>query len=114
MPGLWFLSVALSGARARMNGNLALPIGLHAGLIAANYVITVGGLAHFAPHAPAWFTGAHAGNPLAGALGMGLMAMLAVVLYPHARLQAAPVTNTTTNVLSVEESNPEFPSVIVE
>ncbi|CAM6008624.1 unnamed protein product [Sphagnum balticum] len=114
MPGLWFLSVALAGARARMNGNLALPIGLHAGLIAANYVITVGGLAHFAPHAPAWFTGAHAGNPLAGVLGMGLMAMLAVVLYPHARLQAAPVTNTTTNILSVEESNTEFPSVIVE
>ncbi len=114
MPGLWFLSVALAGARARMNGNLALPIGLHAGLIAANYVITVGGLAHFAPHAPGWFTGAHAGNPLAGTLGMGLMAMLAVVLYPRAGLQAAPVTNTTTNVLSVEKSNAELPSVIVE
>ncbi|CAK9217031.1 unnamed protein product [Sphagnum troendelagicum] len=114
MPGLWFLSIALAGARARMNGNLALPIGLHAGLIAANYVITVGGLAHFAPHAPAWFTGAHAGNPLAGTLGMGLMAMLAVVLYPRAGLQAAPVTNTTTNILSVEKSNTEFSSVIVE
>jgi hypothetical protein len=83
MPGLWFLSVALAGARAKTGQNLAFPIGLHSGLVAANYVITVGGVARFLPHAPTWFTGAHVGNPLAGALGTAMTAMMAVILYPH-------------------------------
>lgn len=66
-----------------MNRNLAFPIGLHAGLVAIHYVMTVGGLVQYLPHSPTWFTGAHVGNPLAGALGTGIMALLAVTLYPR-------------------------------
>lgn len=52
MPGLWFLSVALAGARAKMNRNLAFPIGLHAGLVSINYVLTVGGIVQYMHNAP--------------------------------------------------------------
>ena len=95
MPGLWFLSVALAGARAKTGRNLAFPIGLHAGLVAANYVVTVSGVVQFLPHAPTWFTGAHAGSPLAGALGTAMAAMLAVILYP--RTSATPVVTVPVN-----------------
>lgn len=93
MPGLWFLSVGLAGARAKMNRSLAFPIGLHAGLVAINYVMTVGGLVQYLPHAPTWFTGAHVGNPLAGALGTGMMALLAVILYPRTSMLPFPASN---------------------
>lgn len=83
MPGLWFLSVALAGARAKMNRNLAFPIGLHAGLVSINYVLTVGGIVQYMHNTPTWFTGAHVRNPLAGALGTAIMAMLAVIMYPR-------------------------------
>lgn len=92
MPGLWFLAVALAGARAKTGRNLAFPIGLHAGLVAANYVVTVGGVVRFLPHAPTWFTGAHVGNPLAGALGTAMTAMLAVILYPRKGINLPVVT----------------------
>jgi len=92
MPGLWFLSVSLAGARAKMNRNLAFPIGLHAGLVAVNYVMTVGGLVQYLPNAPTWFTGTHVGNPLAGGLGTGIMALLAVTLYPRTVTQPFPAS----------------------
>ncbi|KAG6555819.1 hypothetical protein Mapa_002459 [Marchantia paleacea] len=83
MVGLWFLSVALAGARSAMDGDLSLPIGIHAGIVAAFSVVNLGGLAHYLPAAPAWFTGAYAGNPLAGALGTSMVAALAIFLYPR-------------------------------
>ncbi|BBN10560.1 CAAX protease family protein [Marchantia polymorpha subsp. ruderalis] len=83
MVGLWFLSISLAGARSAMGGDLSLPIGIHAGIVAAFSVVNLGGLAHYLPAAPAWFTGAYAGNPLAGALGTSMVAALAIFLYPR-------------------------------
>eukprot|EP01018_Ginkgo_biloba_P027793 Gb_23959 [translate_table: standard] len=82
IPGLWLLSVALSGARMKSNGNLSAPIGLHTGIIAGNFIVHVGGFIRYNSSAPAWLTGAYVGNPLAGALGLSLLAILAVLLYP--------------------------------
>ncbi|KAL2613381.1 hypothetical protein R1flu_025073 [Riccia fluitans] len=81
--GLWFLSVALAGARARMDGDLSLPIGIHAGIVAGFSVVNLGGLVYYLPGTPAWLTGAYAGNPLAGAIGTAMVAALAIVLYPR-------------------------------
>ncbi|KAL3679674.1 hypothetical protein R1sor_022630 [Riccia sorocarpa] len=83
MAGLWFLSVALAGARSRMEGDLSLPIGIHAGIVAAYSFASLGGLAYFSPNAPTWLTGAYAGNPLAGAIGTAMAASLALLLYPR-------------------------------
>ncbi|GLJ10762.1 hypothetical protein SUGI_0134500 [Cryptomeria japonica] len=82
MPGLWMLSVALSGARAKSNGNLSASIGLHAGLSAAMFFIESGGFVKFNLNAPSLLTGAYAGHPFAGAIGFGFIAILAVLLYP--------------------------------
>lgn len=55
-------------------------MGLHSGLIAANYVVQVGQLTALNPASPVWLTGG--GNPLVSALGLGLTAVMAVGLYP--------------------------------
>ncbi|XP_024544544.1 uncharacterized protein LOC112351260 [Selaginella moellendorffii] len=82
IPGLWFMGVALAGARVRSNGNLALPIGLHAGLIAANFVLTCGGFVVYSPKAPCWLTGLHASSPLAGVFGAAIAGAFAALLFP--------------------------------
>jgi hypothetical protein len=50
-------------------GRLALPIGLHAGLIWGYYLVDVGQLAELNQAAPEWLTGID-GNPLAGVIGL--------------------------------------------
>ncbi|GAQ84502.1 Putative alpha/beta hydrolase [Klebsormidium nitens] len=79
-PGLFLLGLVLIGARARAQGNLALPMGLHSGLIAANYVVQVGQLTAVNPRVSTWLTGG--GNPLLSALGVAMTGVLAVGLYP--------------------------------
>lgn len=81
--GLWFLAVALAGARARTDGDLSFPIGIHGGLVSAFSVMNLRGLVRYIPESPSWVTGVYAGNPLAGALGIGMVAALAVALYPR-------------------------------
>lgn len=85
MPGLFFLSIALAGLRSRQKGDLSIPIGLHAGLVSANYVLTVGGFVQYVVGGPDWLTGAHVVNPLAGALGAGIVAALALLVHPRDR-----------------------------
>jgi len=82
MPGLWLLSVALSGARAKGNGDLSLPIGLHAALITGNFIMQTGGFIKYNSNAPAWLTGSYVGHPFGGALGLVFVAILALLLYP--------------------------------
>lgn len=82
MPGLWLLSIALSGARAKGNGDLSLPIGLHAALITGNFIMQTGGFIRYNPKAPGWLTGSYVGHPFGGALGLGFVAILALFLYP--------------------------------
>ena len=69
---------------------LALPAGLHGGLVWAYYQVDVNDL--ILPHAgPQWLTGID-GNPLAGLLGMGLMGGIALLFYrwSHQRPAAPP------------------------
>ncbi|CAM6129107.1 unnamed protein product [Calypogeia fissa] len=87
VAGLWFFAVALSGARARMKGDLSLAIGIHAGIVTAFAVMTLGGVVYYVPEAPTWITGAYAGNPWAGALGTGMVAAFAVAIYPRQQVR---------------------------
>lgn len=66
-----------------MNGDLSLAIGIHAGIVTAFSVTTLGGLVSYIPEAPTWITGGYPGNPWAGALATGMIASLAIALYPR-------------------------------
>lgn len=58
---------------------LALPIGLHAGLVWGYYLINVGQLIQYTDRVPAWVTGLDR-NPLAGAIGVLFLFALALGL----------------------------------
>lgn len=94
MPGLWLLSVALSGARAKGNGDLALPIGLHAALITGNFIMQSGGFIRYNSNAPGWLTGSYVGHPFGGVLGLSSVAILALLLYPWNGDEEARKLNT--------------------
>ncbi|CAM6096093.1 unnamed protein product [Calypogeia fissa] len=93
VAGLWFFAVALSGARARTKGDLSLAIGIHAGIVTAFAVMTLGGVVYYVPEAPTWITGAYAGNPWAGALGTGMVAAFAVAIYPRQQVRNSDTAN---------------------
>ena len=57
-------------------GRLALPIGFHAGIVWGYYLFNVGGLAKLDQTVPEWLTGID-GNPLAGAMGLLCLGVLA-------------------------------------
>ncbi len=67
--GLLLLGRNLVLARRLTRGSLAFPIGLHAGLVWANYVIDVGNLLFGLDEVPSIVTGIN-GNPLAGMMGL--------------------------------------------
>lgn len=58
-------------------GRLGRPIGFHAGLIWGYYLLKVGELTRLTNRAPEWLTGID-GNPLAGLVGVTLLAGLAI------------------------------------
>ncbi len=66
------------------NGRLALPMGLHAGLVGGYYVINVGHLVTYTNQVPTWVTGIDR-NPLAGVMGLLFLGVLALVFQHHAR-----------------------------
>jgi uncharacterized protein len=80
--GLFILGVAL--VFARRAGSLALPIGLHAGLVWGYYLIRIGDLAQETGRVPVWVTGIDE-NPLAGLLGLGVLSILAFCFARHAQ-----------------------------
>ncbi|NJM98983.1 MAG: CPBP family intramembrane metalloprotease [Phormidesmis sp. RL_2_1] len=55
---------------------IGYPIGLHAGLIWGYYIVNVGGLSQYTGLVPEWVTGIDS-NPLAGALGIILLGLIA-------------------------------------
>jgi membrane protease YdiL (CAAX protease family) len=59
---------------------LALPAGLHSGLVWAYYQVDVRDLVISTQRVPEWLIGV-GGNPLAGALGIGLMGVIALGFY---------------------------------
>ena len=76
-PGLLLLGLILVwGKRSRRN-RLGLSIGLHAGLVWGYYMINIGQLVRYSASVPEWVTGVH-GNPLAGAIGLLFLSVLAL------------------------------------
>lgn len=82
--GLLLLGLALGWARripvAPGRTGLGHPVGLHSGLVWGYYLLEVGDLLQPTGAVPAWVTGLD-GNPLAGLLGLALLAGLSTVLF---------------------------------
>jgi uncharacterized protein len=79
----WF-ALALLGwtlglAKQVTGGRLGLSVGIHAGLVWCYYVLNVGRLFQFTRQTPLWIAGFGL-NPLAGAIGIGVMATLAIAM----------------------------------
>lgn len=76
-PGLLLLGLILVGGKRSRQNRLGLPIGFHAGLVWGYYIINVGKLIRYSGSVPDWVTGVN-GNPLAGAIGLLFLSVLAV------------------------------------
>ncbi|MEG5060145.1 type II CAAX endopeptidase family protein [Microcoleus sp. A2-C5] len=76
-PGLLLLGLILVLAKRNCQNRLGLSIGLHAGLVWGYYIINVGELVRYSGSVPDWVTGVN-GNPLAGAIGLLFLSVLAV------------------------------------
>ena len=76
-PGLLLLGLILVLAKRSRQNRLGLSIGLHAGLVWGYYIINVGELVRYSGSVPDWVTGIN-GNPLAGAIGLLFLSVLAV------------------------------------
>jgi hypothetical protein len=74
--------------RPRSQGQLGLPIGLHAGLVWGYYIINVGQLMRYSGHVPEWVTGID-GNPLAGTVGILCLSLIALGMNLAARKRQA-------------------------
>ncbi|RZC89930.1 hypothetical protein C5167_028996 [Papaver somniferum] len=81
IPGLWLLSLALSGARQRNKGSLAVPIGMRAGILASCYILQKGGFLVYHPSYPIWLTGTDPMQPFSGVVGLAASLVIAVLLY---------------------------------
>lgn len=78
------LAATNSGNSSPPTTSLAPAIGLHGGLVWGYYILNVGQLLVPTGTVPPWVTGLQ-GNPLAGLLGLGLLAGLAVWFRAQAR-----------------------------
>lgn len=83
IPGLWLLSLSLSGARQRNQGSLSLPIGIRAGILATSFILKMGGFLNYHPKFPLWLTGGHPFQPFSGIVGLAFSLVLALVFYPR-------------------------------
>jgi hypothetical protein len=92
--GLLLLGLALGWARriplqpAPRKTSLGPAVGLHSGLVWGYYVVNVGHLIAPTQRVPAWVTGLD-GNPLAGLLGIGVLAGLATLFFRVSRSAVA-------------------------
>ncbi|KAK4415782.1 hypothetical protein Salat_2685600, partial [Sesamum alatum] len=83
IPGLWLLSLSLSGARQKSQGSLSLPIGLRTGILASNFILRTSGFLTYQPNFPLWLTGGHPFQPFSGVVGVAFSLVLAVIFYPR-------------------------------
>jgi uncharacterized protein len=88
-PGLLLLGLILVWAK-RLRGGLGLPIGFHAGLIWSYYIINVGNLVSYSGAVPDWVTGVNR-NPLAGAIGLVFLGLMALGMGRFASIQKAVI-----------------------
>jgi membrane protease YdiL (CAAX protease family) len=84
-PALVLLGISLVWARRICDRSLGLSIGLHGGLVGTYYWVNVGQWLKNTQTVPTWVTGID-GNPLAGALGLLLLSLLAIAFSWKARL----------------------------
>ncbi|WOD38798.1 type II CAAX endopeptidase family protein [Nodosilinea sp. E11] len=86
--GLLLLGLVLGWARRIPVGpdktGLGHPVGLHAGLVWGYYLLSVGNLLQPTGAVPDWVTGID-GNPLAGLLGLTLLAGLGLLIFRRSR-----------------------------
>ncbi|KAL0346807.1 UNVERIFIED_CONTAM: hypothetical protein Scaly_1696700, partial [Sesamum calycinum] len=92
IPGLWLLSLSLSGARQRSQGSLSLPIGLRTGILVSNFILRTGGFLTYQPNFPLWLTGGRPFQPFSGVVGLAFSLVLAVILYPRQPLYRERIT----------------------
>ncbi|MED6156081.1 hypothetical protein PIB30_011543 [Stylosanthes scabra] len=85
VPGLWLLSLSLSGARQRNGGSLSVPIGIRTGIITSTFFLQKGGLLRYSStgNFPLWVTGTHPFQPFSGLVGLAFSFSLAILLYPR-------------------------------
>lgn len=76
-PGLLILGLMLVWAKRSHGGSLGISIGIHAGLVWAYYIISVGNLIQYSGAVPEWITGIDR-NPLAGIMGVLLLSVAAL------------------------------------
>ncbi|KAL8488152.1 hypothetical protein ACS0TY_023984 [Phlomoides rotata] len=94
VPGLWLLSLSLSGARQRSGGSLTLPIGFRAGILASSFILKMGGFLKYQINFPLWVTGGLPFQPFSGVVGLAFSLVLAVIFYPR-----QPLFKKTTRVI---------------
>ena len=82
IPGLWLLSVVLSGVKVKCNGSLVSAIGIHAGLIAGNQFMNQAGKLAYAIDAPTWIFRTRVDYPLTGLIGASVLCVFVLSLYP--------------------------------
>ncbi|KAI5073559.1 hypothetical protein GOP47_0011572 [Adiantum capillus-veneris] len=82
MPGLWLLSYILTGAKVRCSGNLNVAIGIHAGLMAGTQLVSMYGQVKYGANASLWFIGHQNADPFTGLIGLSILGVLALLLYP--------------------------------
>ena len=77
LSGLFLLGLVLAFQRRRDRGSLWGCVGLHGGLVAGWFLLQ-NGLLELSPQSPSWLIGpgGHHANPLGGAVGIGVLAML--------------------------------------
>ncbi|KAI3857880.1 hypothetical protein MKX03_004982 [Papaver bracteatum] len=93
IPGLWLLSLALSGARQRNKGSLAVPIGIRAGILASCYILQKGGFLIYHRSYPIWLTGTDTMQPFSGVVGLVASLIVAILLYKKQSSGTAMVPN---------------------
>lgn len=76
-PGLVVLGLLLVWAKRSQGGQLSIAIGLHAGLVWGYYLVNVGQWVDYQAIVSEWWSGVDQ-NPLAGGLGLGFLAILAL------------------------------------
>ncbi|KZV26826.1 hypothetical protein F511_06673 [Dorcoceras hygrometricum] len=83
IPGLWLLSLSLSGARQRSEGSLSLPVGIRTGILACSCILKTGGFLTHRSNLPLWFSGGHPSQPFSGVVGLAFSLVLAIIMYPR-------------------------------